>query len=262
MAIRPKGAIQRQLRTVFNLGAIRELTDGQLLERFATRRGEAAELAFAALVERHGPMVLRVCEHALGDRHDAEDSFQATFLILVKKARSLWVRDSLGPWLHRVAHRVAARAGRASARRREHERQAAELRPAMVSERGDWNELFSLLHDEIDRLPERYRLPVVLCDVQGLTHEKAARHLGWPVGTVKSRLARRASCCVAGLRAAAWDCPPGFSSQRRERPGLPRCELSTRCCRNLWLNQPFEPRFRSRRARHWRSARFRRASPF
>ena len=263
MAIRPKGAIQRQLRTVFNLGAIRELTDGQLLERFATRRGEAAELAFAALVERHGPMVLRVCEHALGDRHDAEDSFQATFLILVKKARSLWVRDSLGPWLHRVAHRVAARAGRASARRREHERQAAELRPAMVSERGDWNELFSLLHDEIDRLPERYRVPVVLCDVQGLTHEKAARHLGWPVGTVKSRLAQARELLRGRLTAPR----PGtarraFHLREGNWPGLPRCELSTRCCRNLWLNQPFEPRFRSRRARHWRSARFRRASPF
>lgn len=188
MAIRPKAAIQRQLRTVFNLGTIGELTDGQLLERFGARGGEAAELAFAALVERHGPMVLRVCRHALCDPNDAEDSFQATFLILVTKARSLWVRDSLGPWLHRVAHRVATRARLDAARRREQETRAAAARPTLAGERGDWAELAALLHAEIDRLPERYRVPVVICDLQGLTHEKAARHLGWPVGTVKIRL--------------------------------------------------------------------------
>jgi HlyD family secretion protein len=95
VAIRPKGAIQRQLRTVFNLGAIGELTDGQLLERFAIRGGEAAELAFAALVERHGPTVMRVCRHTLGNPNDADDAFQATFLILVKNGQSLWIRDSL-----------------------------------------------------------------------------------------------------------------------------------------------------------------------
>ena len=135
VAIRPKGAIRRQLRTLFNLGAIGELTDGQLLERFATRGGEAAELAFAALVERHGPMVLRVCRNILRDPNDVQDAFQATFLVLVQKARSLWVRDSLGPWLHRVAHRVATRARSSAARRREHERRAAETRPNLVAER-------------------------------------------------------------------------------------------------------------------------------
>jgi RNA polymerase sigma factor (sigma-70 family) len=190
VAIRSKGAIQRQLRTVFNLGTIGELTDGQLLERFGTGCGEAAELAFAALVERHGPMVLRVCRHVLADPDDADDSFQATFLILVKKARSLWVQESLGPWLHRVAHRVATRARVRAARLREHEKRAAGARPTLVRERGEWDELLSLLHEEIDRLPEPYRVPVVLCDLQGLTHERTARHLGWPIGTVKSRLAR------------------------------------------------------------------------
>ncbi len=204
MAIRAKGALDRQFRTVFNLGAIGDLTDGQLLERFATQGGEAAELAFAALVERHGPMVMRVCRLALNDPHDAEDSFQAAFLILVKKARSLWVRDSLGPWLHRVAYRLATRARLSSARLREHEHHAAAARSAFVCERVDRNELFVLIHDEIDRLPERYRVPVVLCDLQGLTHEKAARHLGWPVGTVKSRLRRarellRGRLCRHGL---------------------------------------------------------------
>ena len=98
----------REIRTLYSVGTIRELSDGQLLERFTTDRGEAAELAFAVLVERHGPMVLRVCKGVLAGWHDAEDAFQATFLVLVNEARrALWVRDSLGPWLHQVAFRTA-----------------------------------------------------------------------------------------------------------------------------------------------------------
>jgi len=201
----------RELRTLFNLGAIGELTDGQLLERFATQGPEAAELAFAALVERHGPMVLRVCRSAFRDRHQADDAFQATFLVLVQKARSLWVKDSLGPWLHRVAHRIATRARHSEARRREHERRAAAMSPMLASEPDGQDERVALLHEEIDRLPERYRAPIVICDLQGLTHEKAARHLGWPVGTVKSRLARareilrgRLSRRGLGLHAGLW----------------------------------------------------------
>jgi RNA polymerase sigma factor (sigma-70 family) len=190
VTIRSNGTIRRQLRTLFNLGAIGELSDGQLLERFATQDGEAAELAFAALVERHGPMVVRVCRKTLRDPNDVEDAFQATFLVLVQKGRSLWVRDSLGPWLHRVAHRVATRARSSAAGRREHERRAAATRPTRVSEPDDREDLEAILHQEIDRLPERYRAPVVLCELQGLNHEKAARHLGCPVGTVKTRLAR------------------------------------------------------------------------
>jgi len=210
VAIRPNGTIRRQLRTLFNLGAIGELTDGQLLERFATRGGEAAELAFAALVERHGPMVLRVCRNRLRDPNDAEDAFQATFLVLVQKARSLWVRDSLGPWLHRVAHRVATRARSSAARRREHERRAAATRQTQVSEQGDWEDVAARLHEEIDRLPERYRVTVVLCDLQGLTHEKAARHLGWPVGTVKSRLARARELLRGRLSRSGLEQPAGL----------------------------------------------------
>jgi len=188
LATEKKGAALRRLRVAFDLGAIRELTDGQLLERFATDRGEGAELAFAALVERHGPMVLRVCRGVLGDAHDAQDAFQATFLVLVRRARGLWVRDSLGPWLHQVAHRTATCARSNIARRRRHEREAAGIpredrpRPA--------DDLARLLHEEVDRLPGRYRAAVVLCDLEGRTHEQAARHLGWPVGTVKSRLTR------------------------------------------------------------------------
>jgi RND family efflux transporter MFP subunit len=187
------GVVVRQLRTLFNVGAIRELTDGQLLERFATGSGEAADLAFATLLERHGPMVLRVCRGVLADPHDTQDAFQATFLVLVKKARGLWVRDSLGPWLHQVAFRTAACARKVAARRRRHEQRAAlELTAAQAGERHaePRDELVRVLHEEIERLPELYRAPLVLCDLQGLSHEQAARCLGWPVGTVKSRQAR------------------------------------------------------------------------
>jgi RNA polymerase sigma factor (sigma-70 family) len=188
MAIGNDRAVLRQLRTLFNVGAIRELTDGQLLERFATSRGEAGELAFAVLLERHGPMVLRVCRSVLSDPHDTLDAFQATFLVLVQKARGLWVRDSLGPWLHQVAFRTASGARSAAARRRRHERGAALAAQEKTTGAGD--ALEQALHKEVARLPENFRVPVVLCDLEGRTHEQTARHLGWPVGTVKSRLAR------------------------------------------------------------------------
>jgi RNA polymerase sigma factor (sigma-70 family) len=176
------------IRALFHLGVIGELSDGQLLERFATGRGESAELAFAALVERHGPMVLRICRNGLRDANDVEDAFQATFLVLVRRARALWVEDSLAPWLHRVARRIAGRARTNAARRRDRERRAAAGRPATApADEGDEG-LMALLQEEIDRLPERCRVPVVLCDLEGLSHQQAARRLSWPIGTVKSRL--------------------------------------------------------------------------
>ena len=125
MAIGKDGRVVRQLRTLFHTGVVGALTDGQLLERFAMSRGEAAERAFAVLLERHGPMVLAVCRSVLADAHAAEDAFQATFLVLVKRARSLWVRESLGPWLHQVAYRTALCARSAAVRRRRLERRAA-----------------------------------------------------------------------------------------------------------------------------------------
>ena len=188
MAIGNDGAVVRHFRTLYSVGTLQERSDGQLLEQFATDRDEAAELAFAVLVERHGPMVLRVCRSVLADPHDSQDAFQATFLVLVREARALWVRDSLGPWLHQVAYRTAACTRSAIARRRRHERRAA--RPEHTPDVEPAAELERLLHYEIDRLPERYRAPVVLCDLEGRSHEQAARHLGWPVGTVKSRLSR------------------------------------------------------------------------
>jgi RNA polymerase sigma factor (sigma-70 family) len=179
----------RYLRVLFDAGTVAGLTDGQLLERFAAQPGETSGLAFATLVDRHGPMVLRVCRAILRHEHEAEDAFQATFLVLVRKANSLWVRDSLGPWLYRVAYRVAVRAKMISGRRKAAEREVA----AMASDRyygEERSDLGPALYEEIDRLPDRYRIPIVLCDLDGGTYETAARHAGCPVGTIKSRLAR------------------------------------------------------------------------
>jgi RNA polymerase sigma-70 factor (ECF subfamily) len=134
-------------------------------------------------------MVLRACRAGLRDGHDAEDAFQATFLVLVRRCGTLWVRESLGPWLHRVASRVAIRAQAAAIRRERHERQASASR-VEAREGSDPQDIGPILHAEIDRLPERYRGPVVLCDLEGRTHEEAAEQLGCPIGTVKSRLSR------------------------------------------------------------------------
>jgi RNA polymerase sigma factor (sigma-70 family) len=181
------GAVLRQLNAIYNVGVTRELTDGQLLERFLTSSSEAAELAFEALVQRHGAMVLRVCRAQLADSADIHDAFQATFLILVEKARELWIRDSLGPWLHQVAFRTSSCARSAAARRRKHERRAAEMAPGVNTRENqlaeDWEQI---LHEEINKLPEHYRIPIVLCDLEGYTCDEVARRMGRPVGTVKS----------------------------------------------------------------------------
>jgi RNA polymerase sigma factor (sigma-70 family) len=189
MARARQGAVLRQIRALFDAGTVGGLTDGQLLERFTTRGGEAAELAFAALVERHGPMVLRTCRAVLRDPHEAHDAFQATFLVLVRRAGSLWARDSLAPWLHQVARRTACCARSAAARRLRHERTAAGRERTSVRYEGP-DDLGEVLDEELTRLPEPFRSAVVLCLVEGLTHEQAAHRLGWPVGTVESRLAR------------------------------------------------------------------------
>jgi RNA polymerase sigma factor (sigma-70 family) len=186
------GTDLRHLSALFNEGLTGAVTDGQLLERFATRRGEASEDAFAALVDRHGPVVLRLCRSILRDEHEAQDAFQATFLVLAQRAGSLWVRDSIGPWIHSVAYRVASCARAAAIRRQRHERRHAQLAGGRLTvypddDRGD---LDAVVHEEIVRLPEHYRAPLVLCDLEGCSHEQAARTLGWPVGTVKSRQAR------------------------------------------------------------------------
>jgi polysaccharide export outer membrane protein len=183
------GDAVRQINRLFQHGTVGALTDGQLLERFSTRRGEAAESAFEALVTRHGPMVLRVARGLLRDPHDVDDAFQATFLVLVKKAGSIGERELLGPWLYGVAHRVALKARSIAARRSKREGGIADDPPASEADAA-WLDLRPVLHEELDRLPEKYRKPVVLCHLQGLTHAEAAQELAWPVGTVSVRLAR------------------------------------------------------------------------
>jgi RNA polymerase sigma factor (sigma-70 family) len=162
------------------------LTDGQLLGRFLDGREEAA---FAALVRRHGPMVLGVCRRVLGHAHDAEDAFQATFLLLARKAASVVRREALGGWLYRVAYRTALEARVRAQRRRARERQVDEIPHPEVApaEAQDWR---PLLDRELDLLPEKYRVAVVLCDLEGRTRREAARQLGLSEGTLSSHLTR------------------------------------------------------------------------
>ncbi len=152
--------------------------------------GEDGKAAFEFLVERHGPMVLRVCTQALKDRHQAEDAFQATFLVLARQASSIRNRDSVGSWLFGVARRAARRIRMDEARRRQHERRRLALVPGPWSLEPESAEHWPELHVAIERLPAKYREPIVLCYLEGLTHEQAASQLRWPVGTVKTRLAR------------------------------------------------------------------------
>ncbi len=160
--------------------------DADLLDRFVRRKDEAA---FTTLLERHGPMVLGVCRRLLPDPHEADDAFQATFLILLQKARSLRDPASLGNWLYGVAYRVARRARIVAARWRASERQVPEM-AADPSPDALWHELRPLLDEEIARLPRKYQAPVVLCYLEGKTYAEAARLLGWAEGTVSGRLAR------------------------------------------------------------------------
>ncbi|HEY1380616.1 MAG TPA: sigma-70 family RNA polymerase sigma factor, partial [Gemmataceae bacterium] len=157
------------------------------LERFAVRRDEAAELAFAALVERHGPMVRRVCRGVLRDPHDAEDAFQATFLVLVRKAASVRPRRLVGPWLYGVARMTAVRARAAAAKRRAREAPLVDVPDPAPRPDAD---LAAVIDEELARLPEKYRVPIVLCDLGGQSHREAAEQLGWPQGTVSGRLFR------------------------------------------------------------------------
>jgi RNA polymerase sigma factor (sigma-70 family) len=161
-------------------------TDGQLLECFISQREEAA---FEVLVRRHGPMVWGVCRRVLRNDADAEDAFQATFLVLVRKAAAITDRATVGNWLYGVAHNTALKAKAMTSRRRVKEREAAgQPRPGVTED--VWNDLRPLLDEELGRLPERYRAVIVLCDLEGQPIKEAARLLGCPQGTVSSRLTR------------------------------------------------------------------------
>ena len=165
------------------------LADGHLLRRFASDRDEEA---FAVLVRRHGPLVLRVCRRVLGGAQDAEDAFQATFLVLARKAGSIRDPGLLGNWLYGVASRIARRARVVANKRQARETRMRRLpaAPASASVAGESADLRLVLDEELSRLPEKYRLAAGLCYLEGKTNEEAARLLCWPTGTVKGRLAR------------------------------------------------------------------------
>jgi RNA polymerase sigma factor (sigma-70 family) len=190
--------IIRQLDRLFSQGSLTGSTEGELIERFVARNDESA---FEALMARHGPMVLGVCRQLLHDPNDIDDAFQATFLVLVRKAGTLRRFDLLGNWLYGVAYRVAVRARSTAGRRMARFSSGAgagDLLALTESRSGAdpaladavSREEFQRLHEEISHLPEKYRIPIVVCYIEGLTHEEASTRLGWSLGTVKGRLAR------------------------------------------------------------------------
>jgi RNA polymerase sigma factor (sigma-70 family) len=191
-------ALSDHLEVLFGAGTCAGLTDGELVERFRSGRDKGGERAFEALVTRHGPMVLGVCRGILGDPADVHDAFQATFLVLARRAGAIRKKDSVGSWLYGVAVRVAARARVSSIRRRIHDRRTIEAAGTVATVETDASSAPSIerddgaaiVHQEVDRLPEKYRAPIVLCYLEGLTHDEAAARLSWPVGTVRSRLSR------------------------------------------------------------------------
>jgi RNA polymerase sigma factor (sigma-70 family) len=168
-------------------------SDGQLLGEFVAGQDK---VAFAALVRRHGPMVLAVCQRILGNASDAEDAFQATFLVLVRKAAALVSRRVVGDWLHGVARRTALNARRLAARRHVKEQQMARPEAQTEEVRNDW---LPLLDEALSRLPPKYRLPIVLCDLESRSRREAAQRLGWPEGTVAGRLSRGRSLLAKEL---------------------------------------------------------------
>ncbi len=182
-----RGIVLRQMGRLFEDGTLTGLGDWQLLERYLTRRDEDA---FAALVDLHGPMVLGLCRRMLRDPRDIEDAFQATFLVLVRKAPAIRDRNLLSNWLYGVAYRVARRARTRTLRRRDRETAVGTPEVAAGPDPTDRTEFDAMLDQELSRLPERYRAPLVLCYLRGRTHDQAAEELRCPVGTVRSRMAR------------------------------------------------------------------------
>lgn len=187
MATNQMSMIVQHLRKATRLCEGAERTDGQLLADFVERQDE---IVFAALVKRHGPMVWGVCRRVLGNHHDVEDAFQATFLVLVRKAASIAPRDNVGNWLYGVAHQTALQARRTAARRRTREKQVTQMPEPVAMEESLGRDLHPLLDQELSRLPATYRTVIVLCDLEGTIRKEAARQLGLPEGTVGSRLAR------------------------------------------------------------------------
>jgi RNA polymerase sigma factor (sigma-70 family) len=182
-----RGAVFQQIDRLYRDGTLAGLGDVQLLERYLAGRDEAA---FEALVNLHGPMVLGLCRRVLRDPRDIEDAFQATFLILVRKAPTIRDPGLLSNWLYGVAYRVARRARSQTLRRRDREMAVENLDAPAPVQNADAYGLGPVLDQELNRLPRKYRTALVLCYLEGHTHDQAAEELECPVGTVRSRLAR------------------------------------------------------------------------
>jgi RNA polymerase sigma factor (sigma-70 family) len=181
------------------------MTERQLLECFVTANDPDA---FRALIERHGPMVLAVCRNVLREQHDVEDAFQDTFLALARGARTIKHSETVGPWLHRVALRRAQKARFEAFERRVRESNRTDSRTEYPIDPPDLS-LIPLLHEEVSRLPVIYRLPVVLCYLEGKSHQEAAAHLRCPVGTIKGRLSRARQTLRHRLTRRGLDSYPG-----------------------------------------------------
>jgi len=188
MATNHTSTVIQQPLTATGPGDEADQADGQLLRRFIEHRDEAA---FEVLVRRHGPMVMGVCLRVVRNRQDAEDAFQATFLVLVRKAASIASRELLANWLFGVAYNTALKAKAATAKRQLREKQVMAMpEPAVGKQDLRSDDLQAILDQELSRLPEKYRVPIVLCDLEGKTRKEAAGQLGCPEGSVSSRLAR------------------------------------------------------------------------
>ncbi len=182
-----RGTVFQQIDRLYRDGTLAGLGDGQLLDRYLAHRDEAA---FEALINAHGPMVLGLCRRVLRDPRDIEDAFQATFLILVSKAPTIRDRGLLSNWLYGVAYRVARRVRSQTLRRRNREIGVENLEAQAIPETSESLETGSVLDQELNRLPRKYRMPLILCYLKGRTHDQAAEEMACPVGTVRSRLAR------------------------------------------------------------------------
>jgi RNA polymerase sigma factor (sigma-70 family) len=187
------------------------LADGQLLERFVTDREEAA---FEALVKRHGPLVWGVCRRILRDHHAAEDCFQAVFLVLARKAASIASRELLANWLYGVAHNAARKAGAANMKRRAREKQLKQI-PEPAMQESPESDVLDL---EPSRLPEKYRVAILLCEVQGKSHQEAAQQVGCPVGTLSGRLSRARAMLAKRLARRGLVLPTGMLAAQGTAP--------------------------------------------
>jgi RNA polymerase sigma factor (sigma-70 family) len=208
-------AVAREIEALWTAGTLTGLNDAQILGRFIAGGEGTTEPAFRELVHRHGPMVMGVCRQVLRRPEDAEDAFQATFLVLVRKARSIRVGDSLAPWLYSVAYRTAHRARATASRYRTSDGESMAEAVGPSPEDPFEIDVRPVLHEELARLPGKYREPIVLCHLEGKSHEEAARLLSWPVGTLsgrlsrgrqllKARLERRGVAVSSAMLAARW----------------------------------------------------------